>query len=32
MACREKAKIQHPEWVKDYFIGGVLNCPHPVNI
>lgn len=27
MTCREKAKIQHPEWVKDYFIGGVLNCP-----
>ena len=27
MTCREKAKIQHPEWVNDYFIGGVRNCP-----
>lgn len=27
MTCREKAKIKHPEWVNDYFIGGVRNCP-----
>ena len=27
MTCREKLRIEYPEWVKDYFIGGVFDCP-----
>ena len=27
MTCREKAKIEHPEWVDDRFEGGVAHCP-----
>lgn len=27
MTCREKLKIEHPEHVKSWFVGGCKNCP-----
>ena len=28
MTCREKLKIEHPEYVDSYYIGGCDSCPH----
>ena len=27
MTCREKLKIEHPEYIDARFIGGCLDCP-----
>ena len=28
MTCREKLKMEHPNWVIDRCMGGCLGCPH----